>query len=146
MGFARNLSVDTTGNDLHLALEPMGMILFENSLPTGWSETGDDWINSNLLLERIKWVNRVALYSSTEDETFIEPVDFFKTNGFETAEGIVGFLMELAIGDKITELERSTALDVLNNGDPFLIAAADSDEKLRQLLGTVLSYPGYQYQ
>ena len=146
VGFARNLSAETNGFDLAFALEPLGMSLYENPLPTGWSEKGNDWINSNLLLERIKWVNGIANNSPLEDETFIDPAVFFSSNGFETAEGIVGFLLEVAFGDDFTELNRSTALGVLNAGEPFLMSSADSDQKLRNLVGTVLSYPGYQFQ
>ena len=146
VGFARNLSANITGIDLHTALESMGMELFENPLPTGWSETGDDWINSNLLLERIKWVNQVANFSQIDDTISIEPIDFFRAHGFETAEGIIGFLMKLAFGNDFTDLELSIAAEVLNEGEPFLLASADADQKLRTLVGTVLSFPGYQYQ
>ena len=146
VGFTRNLTINTFGTDLHSALEPMGMILHENSLPTGWSETGDDWINSNLLLERIKWVNQTANNLQSEGTTFFDPVYFFKNNGYETTDGIVGFLLKLAFGNDFTDIERSVAIEVLNDEEPFLLAAVDSEQKLRTLVGTVFSFPGYQYQ
>ncbi len=144
--FARNLNVGGDGDNLHIAVSTLGMNLFEYPVPTGFSEVGEDWINSNLILERIKLVNQTAINNDSNDDTYIEPVAFFQNNGFETAEGIVGYLLNLAFGDDFTELDSDTALDVLNTGEEFSLNAPDADQKLRQLVGLVLSYPGYQYQ
>ena len=146
VGFVRNLSAETNGYDLPFALNAMGMALFENPVPTGWSEIGSDWMNSNLLLQRIKWVNHMSLYSQVGDDTFIQPLDFFRSNGYETAEGIAGFLMNSMLGSDFTSQEWDISLEILNDGATFRLTDADANEKLRELVGTVLSFPGYQYQ
>ncbi|CAB1064977.1 hypothetical protein D1BOALGB6SA_9774 [Olavius sp. associated proteobacterium Delta 1] len=146
VGLVRNLEAGGNGGDLANRLRPMGMDLFENPVPTGWSELGPDWINSNLLLERIKFVNAIAFNPMVDTQTHIDPVDFFKWYKYETAEGIVGFLFDLMFDNDVSDLDRTMALGVLNNGGSFDIAAPDADQKLRQLMGTVLSYPQYNMQ
>jgi len=146
VGLVRSFEAGGDGSDLAGYLPPMGMTLFENPVPTGWSEVGPDWINSNLLLERIKFVNAIAFNSMTGDHTHIRPVDFFQRHGYETAEGIVGFLFDLLFDSDASALDRATALQVLNSGSSFSLTASDSEQKLRQLLGTVLSYPQYHMQ
>ncbi len=56
VGAVRNLELETNAEDLPNAINRMGINLYENPVPTGWSEVGEDWINSSLLIERIKWV------------------------------------------------------------------------------------------
>ncbi len=146
VGLVRNLSGKGTGDDLPVALLPMGMNLFENPVPTGYSEKGADWINSNVLLERIKWVNKIAINSQVGDDTYLMLVDFFKNNGFETNDGIVGYLMELVFGDDFTQLDQDIAMEILAEGGEFQLSSPDAEDKLRQLIGTVFSYPQYQYQ
>ena len=78
----------------------------------------------------------------------MQPRTFFLANGETTADGIVSFLFELLFHDEFTALEYDVALDVLTDGGtrPFDINAPDADTRLRRMLGTVLSIPGYQYQ
>ena len=125
----------------------MGMNLFMNPVPTGWSETGDDWINSNTLIQRFKFVNHVA-FASAGNGTSVQLRPFFTTNGFTTADGIVGFLFQMLFHHDFTALDRQVALDILtNNGtDTFDLNAASADARLRRLAGTVMTYPGYQFQ
>ncbi len=141
----RNLDASTTGADLITPMAAMGLRLFENPVPTGWSETGDDWTNSNLLLQRINFANQVARATAN---TTVQPRTFFSANGETTADGIVSFLFELLFHDEFTALEYEAAFDVLTDGGtrPFDINAPDADTRLRRMLGTALSIPGYQYQ
>jgi hypothetical protein len=146
VGLVRNLETGGNHSDLAGRLQPMGMDLFENPVPTGWSEFGVDWINSNLLLQRIKFVNAVAFNPMVDNQTHIDPVGFFQAYNYETAEGIVGFLLDLLFDNDVSALDRTTALEVLIGGGSFEIDDPDADQKLRQLLGTVLSYPQYHMQ
>ncbi len=144
----RSLGAASEGGDLPGELRRLGQRLFEHPVPTGYGETGDDWINSNQLLERIRFVNRMAFNTPGGNRTTTDPVAFCRTHGYETAEAVVGFLFQLMFGASPSPLERDTALDVLTNQgtQAFDIAAADADTKLRRLVGTMLSFPGYQYQ
>ena len=70
----------------------------------------------------------------------------FPAHGYETADGIVRFLLQITVGDDFTDLSRQQALDMLNGVGGFDLTDPDADTRLRQLNGTVLSYPQCQYQ
>jgi uncharacterized protein (DUF1800 family) len=144
VGALRLLDASSTATDLSGPIRAMGMRLYENPLPTGWSEIGSEWINSSLLIERIKWVNDFVRNPINSDNSSSDPLLFYPEHGFATAEGIVGFLLKLSMGDNITTLSQQNALQVL--GDNFDLSNPDADFLLRQLNGTVLSYPQYQFQ
>ncbi|KAA3633569.1 MAG: DUF1800 domain-containing protein, partial [Proteobacteria bacterium] len=146
VGAVRNLLATSDGTDLADPVADMGLRLYQNPVPTGYSEIGGDWINSSLLIERIKWVNELAREPVDGAGTGIDPANFFSSYGFETAEGIVGFLLNLTVGDDFTDLARQQALDLLNGVNGFDLTDVDARERLRQLIGVVLSYPGYQFQ
>ncbi len=148
VGLVRNLNARGNFTDLPDHLRRLGMPLFHFRAPTGYSETGDDWLNAYLLLERIKFVNRIAHLRVAKHPTRMSPVQFFRSQGYETAEGIVGFLFELAFDDDFSRLEWDTALGILNKAgqDAFDIQGPDANQRLQSLIGTVLSFASYQYQ
>jgi hypothetical protein len=129
-------------------MRDMGMRLFENPVPTGWSETGDDWVNANATLQRSKFVNRVAHATPGGGATAVALRQFFTSNGYTTADGIVGFLFQIVFHHDYTALERDTALNILtNNGtEVFDISTTTAEARLQRLVGTAFSYPGYQFQ
>jgi len=152
VGAVRTLQALTDATDLAEPMVPMGLRLFKNDRPTGWSETGDDWINSNLLLERLKWTGRLVSRSVDDHDhgdhthSVVDARAYFVDRGFTSADAIVGFLLEMTMEGDFTDLERNTALDILNEEAPFAIDAPEAEVKLRRLLGMVLSYPAYQFQ
>ena len=60
VGVVRTVGATTDGESLLRAMSDMSMRLFEYPVPTGFSETGDDWTSSDQLLERTKHANRIA--------------------------------------------------------------------------------------
>jgi uncharacterized protein (DUF1800 family) len=152
VGTARTLQALTDATDLTEPMASMGLRLFKNDRPTGWSETGDDWINSNLLLERIKWVSRLVSRSVDDHNhgdhthTVMDARGYFLDRGIATADAVVSFLLDMTMENDFTDLERGTALFILNEEAPFAIDAPEAEVKLRRLIGAVLSYPAYQFQ
>jgi len=144
--WVRALGANTDAAGLHAALSDMGMRLYENPVPTGWSETGDDWINSNTLLQRFKHANR--LVRNQIGGTAVDLRGFFSRNRQTTADGIVGFLLQQLFYGEFTPLEYDTAIGVLTDDGtrPFFINQSDAEARLQQMVGTVLTYPGGQYQ
>jgi uncharacterized protein (DUF1800 family) len=134
--------------DLVDATFRVGMSLFENPSPEGFSIYGPDWITSTLFIERIRFVNDLAYNGSGGGATSIDPVEFFRGQGYETAEGIAAYLLELTLAHPVTELEWTTAVGILTNDGQatFDVNASDADNRLRALIGTVLGYPGYAYR
>nr|MCH9698675.1 DUF1800 domain-containing protein [Gammaproteobacteria bacterium] len=141
----RHLDAQTSADDLIAPIAAMGIRLYENPVPTGWSEIGEDWINAGLLVERLKWVNQLARELPNGSNTVIDPLSFYPQYGFETAEGITGFLLQLSLDTDITDLARQQALDVLGTTG-FDLSNPDAEDRLRQLTGSVLSFPQYQFQ
>jgi uncharacterized protein (DUF1800 family) len=148
VGVVRNFSATTATGDLIAAMDDMGMRLFLNPVPTGWSETGDDWMNSNALIQRMRFVNQVAYAAAGGAGTWVQLRPFFTSAGFTTADGIVGFLFQMLFHHDYTDLDRQVALDILTNGgtSAFDINAPNADARLRRLAGTVMTYPGYEFQ
>ncbi len=144
VGALRNLDAVSTGADLAAPIKAMGMRLYENPVPTGWTEIGSDWINSSLLIERIKWINDFVRNPATSNNSSVDPLLFYPTHGFGTAEGIVGYLLQLTVGDDLTALSKQNAEQLL--GTDFDLSNPDAEALLQQLHGTVMSYPQYQFQ
>lgn len=144
-GVARAFQAQGNHEDLPTYIRRMGIELFRNPVPTGWDEVGSTWINSALLQERTRFVNKIARASSNSS-TYIDPVNFFKSLNLETAEGIVSYLLNLTGGNIWSELERQTAMDILSENGDFDINAATAKQQLQELIGTVLSFPEYNYQ
>ena len=144
--WVRALGATSTGSGLLTPISDMGIRLFENPVPTGWSETGDDWINSNLLLQRVRHVNR--LVRNQIPGTTVDLRGFFTRNGQTTADGIAGFLLQQLFHSDFSPLDYSTAVGVLTDDGtrPFTLNQADADARLQQMVATVLSFPGGQYQ
>ncbi len=143
----RNFSVSVDYRDLDSAMRRMGMNLYYNSVPTGWSEIGEDWINTNLLLQRTRFVNDVAYNTNPSNDNYIDIRTQMLELGLQTPEAIVAHLLLVAMGGDYTELEYQIGVDVLNQGtEPFDINASDAETRLRRMLGHILSYPGYQFQ
>ena len=145
VGVARALNAQGSHGDLAGYTSRMGISLFFNPVPTGWSEIGSEWINSNLLLERTRFVNKIAR-ASMGGQTYIDPITFFQDRNIETPEGITAYLFDLLGGDIWSDREREIALEILNDETVFDIDSARADEKLRELIGTIQSYPEYHYQ
>lgn len=144
--WARALGATGTAGGLHGAISEIGMRLFENPVPTGWSETGDDWINSNLLLQRMKHVNR--LVRNQIPGSTVDLRAYFARNGQVTADGIVGFFLQQLFYGEFSPTEYDTAVGVLteDGSQPFFINQPDAEARLQQMVGTVLTYPEAQYQ
>jgi 5-hydroxyisourate hydrolase-like protein (transthyretin family) len=142
--WARALEAETDAAGLSDAIREMGMTLFAHPIPTGWSETGDDWISTNLLLQRIRNGNRLARTSIAG--TIVDLPDFFARHGHTTAPEIVGFLLQLLMHTDYSTVDYDVALNRLQAGGSFALGAPDAAARLQDLVATVLSFPGAQYQ
>ncbi|WML90380.1 DUF1800 family protein [Thiothrix lacustris] len=133
-----------TYTDLPAALKRMGMDLYQYPAPTGYSDTGDDWVSSAALQERVRFVNLLA--STRSGATYVDTTNLFNTRGAVTAESIASDLLNWTIGGYYAELEWQTALEVLNAEGAFNPNASNAEARTRETIGTVLSYPEFNYQ
>ncbi len=145
VGAARAVQAEINYDDLATYIRRMGIRLFFNPVPTGWDEEGTTWINSALLQERVRFVNQMAS-ASNSNTTLVDPLAFLQSRNLDTADAIVAYLFDLLGGDIWTDLERQTALDILNENGIFDINATSASTQIHELIGTIQSYPEYNYQ
>jgi hypothetical protein len=76
------------------------------------------------------------------------PSGIFTDRGYETLEGVVGYLFYLALSLDYTELEWNEAVSLLtdNGSSQFDIFDESADNRIRKLIGFVFSFPNYQLQ
>jgi len=146
-GLVRNLAGTTpyTDKNLSKATVAMGMPLFSNPVPTGWSELGEDWMTSDQLMQRVQLINQTVLQQN-QTQVYVNLKNLFLDQGYKTADAIVAFLLELTLANDYSPRVQEIALKILNTGTPFNINATDATEKLRRLVITILSFPSYQLQ
>ncbi len=147
-GMLRSLPVYPTEWHLRKALDAMDMRPFHYPLPTGWPETGDKWINSNQMMQRMLFANAVVLNPGNKRYCRLNIKPFLKTVGYETAEGIVGYLFKLLLANDYTQMEWDIATGILTYGHriAFDIESDEAEGMLHDLMGFILSLPAYQLQ
>ena len=84
--------------------------------------------------------------AKTGSATYVDNTSLFKDRGSVTAESIASDLLNWTIGGYYAELEWQTALGVLNAQGAFDPNASSADAQIRETIGTVLSYPEFNYQ
>lgn len=142
----RAFEVAGNGADLPTRLSYLDMRLFQNPAPDGFSEIGEDWLSGTLLLERINFITWLAHNRAGTERSSVDPVAFAIANGLRTADEIVDFFLQLALGSDYTDLERVLLLEILNADEAFDIDQTNADEKMRMMLATILSFSKYQLQ
>jgi large repetitive protein len=148
LGAVRQFGGENVGDDLGLELQRQSMPLFLNPSPTGYPEGGAAWLSSNMLLSRIRFADRLLAYAPGDAQTQISLAERMTAQGFMTAEGVAGRMLEWTLGPNFTNRERQLALDVLTEVDtyPYMPALPDTELRLRRLGKALMSLPGYQYQ
>ena len=88
-------------------------------VPTGWSERGDDWIDTNNLLVRQNF--GIVLGASSGTNFGSDPLALLngqrRVDRSGNAAAIVDFLADAMMGGALTPAERQKAIDFLNTND-----------------------------
>ncbi|MCU0843172.1 MAG: DUF1800 family protein, partial [Thiobacillaceae bacterium] len=147
-GAARNLGVETSGDDLVLELHKLGMKPLANPVPTGYAEKGDAWISSGMVLARVQFLDRLLAANPAAGASRVDLHGRMRDAGLETAEGVVGHMLELTLGPTATRGMRQLGVDVLTEGGahPYLPWSPDAEARLRRLGKALMALPEYQYQ
>jgi uncharacterized protein (DUF1800 family) len=117
-----------------------------NPVPTGYSELGDDWLDTNNLLVRQNFGLDLAARTGTAFGNDV--IGLLNANGVSTAPSpdnsaaIVDFLSEAMFGSALTGAERQTAIDYLNTDDSGN-ASPYNDARIRETAGFLLGYPQF---
>ena len=118
-----------------------------DSVPTGWPENGNDWLDTNNTLTRQNF--GIQLASSTSTTFGSDPLGLLVANGVPTASGnaavVVDFLADIFFAGALTPAERQSAIDFLNTDDNG-VPASYTTTRIKDLVGFLLGFPQFQEQ
>jgi uncharacterized protein (DUF1800 family) len=130
-------------------LNRMSELFHQNPVPTGFPESGSDWLDTNNMLERQNFGFDMATRTAT---TFgADVIGLLNANGVSTAASpnnapaIVDFLASVLFGGGLTASERQRAIDYLNTNDSGT-ASAYTDTRIRETAGFMLGFAQFLEQ
>jgi uncharacterized protein (DUF1800 family) len=125
----------------------MGHLYHQNPIPTGWSELGGDWVDTNNLLERQKFA--LDLTPRTGNNFGTDLILMLQQNGISTAvgntEAIVDFFVDSLFGGALAPAERQAAIDYLNTDDGGVVSNYN-DARIRETVGFMMGYAQFLEQ
>ncbi|MGE3165562.1 MAG: DUF1800 family protein [Planctomycetota bacterium] len=145
----RVLGATASGQDLPALNSRMGMHLFDRDEPDGWPEAGGNWVDSGTMLERINFARRLA---ANEDSDYNwSTLAFLTANGATAAAEIVDLFDDLMFQGNLSLSNKSLLLEFVetnNSGQPQALdpAATDYAQRVRNLVGLLLSMPQWHFQ
>jgi uncharacterized protein (DUF1800 family) len=148
LGAVRQFGGENAGDDISLEIQRQGMALFMNPSPTGFGETGTSWLSTSMLQTRARFADRLLSYNPTDSQTQFNLSARMADEGFVTAEGVAGRMLEWTLGPTFLSRHRQLAIDVLteNGSYPYFPSAPDAEMRLRRLGKALMMLPEYQFQ
>jgi len=130
-------------------LSRMSETYYENPVPTGFSEIGGDWLDTNNLLERQNFGYKLT--ESVYPYFGADVIGLLNANGISTAAfpnnapAIVDFLSGVLLGGDLTASERQRAIDFLSTDDSGL-PAVYTDSRIRETAALLMGFPPFLEQ
>ncbi len=135
-------------------------IPFYNLVPTGYSELGEDWVDTNNMLERQNFgVYLIAFGTAGCDAApnpdppacfGSDPVGLLTASGISTAPGnataIVEFYNDILFAGTLLDSEKQMALDYLLTADDGTPDPNYNNARIRGAVGLMLGFAQYQNQ
>ena len=132
----RGMGADLTPGGTSFAwslIVDMGYNLHLNGIPTGYPETGRDWVGTNTLLER----QNSALNLATDPLLYETDISgLVLDNGLSTSQEIVDFFVSTLLGDGISSAQRAALVEYLDTDENGAPSPYDT-LRIRQLVGTI---------
>lgn len=155
-------TADSTGADLLAPMDRMGMDLFYREEPDGWSEYGDDWINTSAMVERMRFVQGFLKVNSAVSD----PVGLLKmklpSSQWRDAGAVVDYFFSILFpgeGKANLGLDRTAAITYLNTSDtgtaPSLFSSLDPNatsasspyqSRVRSMVAMLMCLPRFEEQ
>jgi uncharacterized protein (DUF1800 family) len=129
----------------------LGMHLFTRDEPNGWSETGDDWMDSGSLLQRIEFSRMVASSANPAGNYYWDMNAWVAAYNLTSAAAIVEyfnrkFFQGSLLPEHVNVLVAHGNTDFNGNPSTLNPALAGHAARVRELVGLILSLPHWQYQ
>ncbi|CAM2065332.1 DUF1800 domain-containing protein [Sulfidibacter corallicola] len=124
-------------------LEDMGMELLEFADPTGFSEEGVDWMDTNSMLQRLNFANALATNRGYGGSPQVDLKHLLESHGVETADEILDFFSAITTHGRENAGVRDIAMNWLTDGSPgsFVLTDETLDNQVRQVLSIYLRLP-----
>jgi hypothetical protein len=145
----RALEADLTGAGLPELNSQLGMELFTRDDPDGWPEYGGDWMNTSMLLERVKFAQRLS--AGRMDGIQWTPTSLLANNNLNNTEEILNYFESLlfqgVMHPSVREALREYAdTDDQGNPSPLISTRRDFLARAQELIALILSMPEIQKQ
>ena len=119
----------------------------QNPVPTGYSELGADWLDTNNLLERQNYGLDMA--TRTASSFGADVIGLLNDHGISTAPGnataIVSFIADVLFGGGLTASEVQASVDYLNTDDNGL-PSTYNNARIRETFGFMMGYAQFLEQ
>jgi len=140
----------TDGAQVHRTyMTRMQEVLHRNPVPTGYSELGDDWLDTNNLLERQNFGYDMAIRTGN---TFgADVIGLLNAHGISTSptpnnsQQIVEFFNDIMFAGELTAAERQLAIDYLNTNDTG-VPSNYTSTRIRETAGFMLGFAQFLEQ
>ncbi len=147
----RALDADIASASLPVRTTGMGMFLFTRPEPDGFSEEGNAWMDTQSLLQRMKFAQGLGLNQSYSYGAW-DAGAWMTANGLTTPEEVVDHLNTYIFGGTLTNERKAVFVGYANTDDNGSsssyanLSATNKITRMRQTIGLILSAPEFQYQ
>jgi uncharacterized protein (DUF1800 family) len=127
----------------------LGMHLFTRDEPNGWSESGEDWMDSGTLLQRVEFARLIASNGNASYQWDLP--GWVAANNLTSAAAIVAYFNEKFFQGTLQPEHINVLVTYGNtafNGTPSTLDPTNGNHaaRVRELVGLILSLPHWQYQ
>jgi hypothetical protein len=131
------------------ATDMLGMHLFTRDDPDGWSELGLDWMDTSSLLERIKFIQRLA--GNLDSSLSWDLGAFLGGLSDRSAGGLVDHFNAFLHGGRISTAQRELLVRFATTDDqgaplPLDPTRSDYRQRVQDLVALLLSMPQWHQQ
>ncbi len=147
----RALDADIESANLPVRTIGMGMFLFTRPEPDGFSEEGGAWMDTQSLLQRMKFSQGLGLDQAYSYGSW-DLVAWMATYGLVTPQDVVSHLNTYIFGNTLTAERQAVFVgfaDTDDNGSLSPYSGLTTNQKatrMRQVIGLILSAPEFEYQ
>ena len=131
--------------------EDLGMIIFEREEPDGFPEEATGWMDTQGLLERIKFGQALTRGLNRSGASW-DTASFLKENTLTSPQDVIDHFNRFYFQDHLTKENQAILLDYVNTDTACLPSlwsaqsAAMKRNRLRDLIGLILASPDFQFQ
>ncbi|MDB4789559.1 DUF1800 domain-containing protein [Verrucomicrobiales bacterium] len=147
----RALDVPQLNDRVSEVNEDLGMTIFEREEPDGFPEEALGWMDTQGLLERIKF-GQALTQGLTSSGTSWDPASFLQKHALTTPQDVINHFNQLYFQSHLTEENQAILLDYVDTDAACLPSLwsnqsnAIKRNRLRDLVGLILASPDFQFQ